>query len=82
VYLSAAYTLLRARVGEKAAERPLFRDDRAAHELFTSRIRFYRMSDLTIEIREDETPAEIVERLLLEFPKPFLESTRTPGRRV
>lgn len=82
VYLSAAYTLLRARVGEKAAERPLFRDDRAAHELFTSRIRFYRMSDLIIEIREEETPAEIVERLLLEFPKPFLESTRASGRRI
>jgi shikimate kinase len=76
VYLSAPYALLRSRIGDKAAERPLFRDDLATHELYANRIRFYRMSDVTIEIREDETPAEIVERLLLELPKTFLESAR------
>ncbi len=81
VYLSAPYSLLRARVGEKAAERPLFRDDVAAHELYASRIRYYRMSDLTIEIREEETPGEIVERLLLELPKGFLETARRTARR-
>lgn len=69
VYLSAPYALLRSRIGEKAAERPLFRDDVVAHELFTSRIRYYRMSDVTIDIRDDETPAEIVERVLLELPR-------------
>src|SRR5712692_5627025 len=72
VYLSAPYALLRGRIGAKAAERPMFRDDLATHELFTSRIRYYRMSDVTLEIREEETPAEIVERLLLELPKGFL----------
>ena len=76
VYLSAPYSLLRSRVGTKAAERPLFRDDIAAHELFASRIRYYRMCDITIEIREEETPGEIVERLILELPKGFLESAR------
>ena len=76
VYLSAPYAVLRTRVGDKAAERPLFRDDVSAHELYASRIRFYRMSDLTIEIREEETPAEIVERLLLELPKSLLDSAR------
>ena len=74
VYLSAPYALLRARIGDKAAERPLFRDDVAAHELYASRIRYYRMADITIEIREEETPGEIVERLLLELPKGVLES--------
>lgn len=69
VYLSAPYLLLRTRIGDKAAERPLFRDDVATHELYGSRIRYYRMCDLTIEMREDETPAEIVERLLFELPK-------------
>jgi hypothetical protein len=34
------------------------------------------MSDLTIEIREEETPSEIVERLVLELPKSVLDSTR------
>lgn len=80
VFLSAPYAVLRNRIGEKAAERPMFRDDVAAHELYNSRLRFYRMSDVTIEIREEETPGEIVERILLELPKGFLESKRRPRR--
>jgi len=82
VYLSAPYALLRSRIGDKAAERPLFRDDLATHELYTSRIRYYRMSDVTLEIREEETPAEIVERLLLELPKGFLDSAKKVVRRT
>ena len=81
VYLSAPYALLRARVGDKASVRPLFNDDLATHELYASRIRYYRMADLTIEIREEETPPEIVERLLLELPKSVLEATRRTGWR-
>jgi shikimate kinase len=76
VYLSAPYALLRARVGEKAADRPLFTDDLATHELYANRIRYYRMADITIEVREEETPTEIVERMVLELPKSVLESTR------
>jgi shikimate kinase len=75
VYLSAPYALLRARVGTKD-DRPLFRDDISTHELYANRIRYYRMADLTIEVREEETPAEIVERLVLELPKSVLESAR------
>ncbi|HYM59708.1 MAG TPA: shikimate kinase [Thermoanaerobaculia bacterium] len=83
VYLSAPYALLRQRIGEKAAERPLFRDDLATHELYKLRVKYYRMSDIAIEIREEETPAEIVERLLLELPKSFLDSIRkTTWRRA
>src|SRR5687768_14326110 len=69
VYLSVSYSLLRTRIGDKAGDRPLFRDDVAAHELYASRVRFYRMADLTLEVREEETPAEVVERLLLELPR-------------
>jgi len=58
----------------------MFRDDVAAHELFNSRLRFYRMCDLTVEIREEETPGEIAERIILELPKPFLESKRRMRR--
>jgi shikimate kinase len=75
VYLSAPYALLRSRVSTKD-DRPLFRDDLATHELYANRIRYYRMSDITIEIREEETPVEIVERLLLELPKNLLESAK------
>jgi shikimate kinase len=69
VYLSAPYALLRGRIGEKAAERPMFRDDIAAHELYNTRLRFYKMSDIILDIREDETPLEIVERIVHELPR-------------
>jgi shikimate kinase len=82
VYLSAPYSLLRSRIGDKAAERPLFRDDKATHELYNARIRYYRMSDIQIEVREEETPNEIVERLMLELPKGFLETARRAARRI
>lgn len=83
VYLAAPYALLRLRAGEKAEERPLFNDDLATHELYASRIRYYRMADLTLEIREPETPAEIVERMVLELPKSVLDSARrTAWRRA
>jgi shikimate kinase len=75
VYLSASYALLRSRIGSKD-DRPLFRDDLSTHELYANRIRYYRMSDLTIDIREEETPAEIVERLMLELPKNVLDAAR------
>lgn len=81
VYLSVPYSLLRSRIGDKATERPLFRDDVAAHELYGNRIRYYRMADITIEVREEETTNEIVERLLLELPKGFLDTPhRAPWR--
>jgi shikimate kinase len=82
VYLSAPYALLRARIGTKAADRPLFTDDISTHELYANRIRYYRMSDLTIEVREEETPTEIVERLVLELPKMALESSRRSTRKA
>jgi len=69
VYLSAPYSLLRSRIGEKAAERPMFRDDVAAHELYNTRLRFYKMSDIILDIRDDETPMEIVERIVHELPR-------------
>lgn len=84
VYLSAPYALLRARIGTKD-DRPLFRDDLSTHELYANRIRYYRMSDLTLDIREEETPVEIVERLLLELPKNVLDAARRSawsGRRA
>jgi shikimate kinase len=80
VFLSAPYTLLRSRIGDKAAERPMFRDDVAAHELYNSRLRFYRMCDITVEIREEETPGEIAERIVLELPKGFLDSRKRAWR--
>lgn len=76
VYLSASYALLRARVAGKAEVRPLFKDDLSTHELYANRTRYYRMADLTIEVREQELPAEVAERLMLELPKSVLEAAR------
>jgi shikimate kinase len=81
VYLSAPYALLRGRMEEKVTERPLLRDDVSTHELYSSRIRYYRMADVTMEIREDQTPAEIVERLILDLPKGFLDAPRATAWR-
>ncbi|HEX6083443.1 MAG TPA: shikimate kinase [Thermoanaerobaculia bacterium] len=86
VFLSAPYALLRARIGRKE-DRPLFRDDLSTHELYANRIRYYRMADITIDVREEETPVEIVERLVLELPKNVLDAARrsnvrSSGRRA
>lgn len=81
VYLAAPYALLRSRMDDKAGERPLLRDDVSTHELYASRIRYYRMADHTIEVREEHTPGEIVERLILGLPKGFLDSARPAARR-
>jgi shikimate kinase len=75
VFLSATYALLRTRIDTKD-DRPLFRDDISTHELYANRIRYYRMADIAIDVREDETPMEIVERLVLELPKNVLDAAR------
>jgi len=69
VFLAAPYNVLRNRIGYKAAERPMFRDDVAAHELYNARLRFYKMADVTLDIREDESPLEIVERIVHQLPR-------------
>jgi shikimate kinase len=74
IYLSVPFNVLINRIGDKAAERPLFRDDLATHELYTSRLRYYKMSDLALDIRESETIPEVVERILLELPKATFDS--------
>ena len=83
VFLSAPYALCRSRLADKAGERPLFRDDAAAHDLFVARARYYRMCDITVDVRETETPAELAERIILELPKSAFESSSksAPWRR-
>lgn len=72
IYLAAPFALLRHRIGEKAAERPMFRDSMAAHDLYQYRLKYYRLSDITIELRETETAAEVVERIVMLLPKEFV----------
>ncbi len=72
VYLSAPFQTLVGRIGEKAVERPMFRDEESLLELYQYRLRYYKMSDVTVEIREGESVPEIVERLLIQLPKEAL----------
>lgn len=76
VYLAAPFALLRSRIGEKAAERPMFRDDVATHDLYQYRLKYYKLADLTLEIREDATLPEVVSRLVLMLPP----EARDPAR--
>jgi shikimate kinase len=76
VYLSAPFSLVMARSRDKSAERPMFRSDDAALDLFLSRLKYYKLADLTVEIREDQPPAEIVERLLHAMPREAITKAR------
>jgi shikimate kinase len=74
IHLSAPFPLLRTRIGDKAAERPMFRDDLATHELYKNRLRFYNAADMTVEIRDDQTVHELAARILLELPRGVLSA--------
>ena len=78
VYLSAPYALVRSRVTGKD-DRPLFRDDVSAHELYATRSRFYRLADITLDVREEDTPSELAERIILELPREVRESILRPN---
>jgi shikimate kinase len=79
VYLSAPFAVLRTRIGDKAAERPLFRDDLATLELYQYRLKYYKMSDLTVEIRPEEIAPEIAERIIMQLPKEFRSMASRSG---
>lgn len=81
VYVAAPFALLKGRIGTRAAERPMFRDELAAHDLYQQRLRYYKLSDITIDIREEETTAEIVERIVLQLPKSVLGGERRDRNR-
>lgn len=80
IYLSAPFTVLRGRISDKAAERPLFRDDLATLELYQYRLKYYKMSDLTVDVRQDETSAEVAERLIMMLPREVRGMSRAGGK--
>lgn len=77
VHLAAPLHTLLRRIGDKAAERPMFRDEESLRELYQYRLRYYKMSDITLDIRDDESIPEVVERLLIQLPREARE--RLPG---
>jgi shikimate kinase len=69
VHLAAPMQTLYRRIDDKAAERPMFRDEESLRELYLYRARYYKMSDITLDIRDDESVHEVVERLLMQLPR-------------
>jgi len=81
VYIQAPIAVLMRRIGEKAAERPMFRDEASLRELYQYRLRYYKMADITLDIREEESVAEITERMIMQLPKELFGAlSRRPGR--
>jgi len=71
VFLHPAFETLARRIGPLGkTERPLFRDEASALALYRERLAGYRRADRTLEIGAQETPAEIVARILLELRLP------------
>jgi shikimate kinase len=81
VYLAAPFQLLRGRISDKAAERPMFRNDQATHDLYQSRLKYYRLSDVTVDMKEPQTPNEVAERILMLLPREALNHLRGGGSR-
>lgn len=69
VHLSAPFDVIAARLAGKHDQRPLFRSEQAAFELFTARQVHYRLADVAVTISPHETPREIAERVLLSLPR-------------
>jgi shikimate kinase len=66
IWLNPTFQTLVARVGALGKrDRPLFRDEAAAFDLYRSRLDQYRGSDLKIDIDGDELPEEVAARIAL-----------------
>ena len=68
VHLDVPFDLVASRLEGKRDERPLFRDPVQAFRLYSSRLEFYRLADISLAIRGDETGEEIAQRILLALP--------------
>lgn len=66
VWLNPTFATLVARIGPLGkADRPLFRDEAAAFDLYRERLRFYRAADLTLDVDAEATPAELASRIVM-----------------
>ena len=63
VFLDVPFEALSARLGGKAADRPLFRSVEEARQLYETRRPFYRMADLTVSVSPDTTVDDLVQRI-------------------
>lgn len=76
VHLAAPFDVIASRIGSRHEDRPLFRDERAAFELYNSRQVHYRLADVAVAITPAETPKEIAERVVLALPRGIERTSR------
>ena len=66
VWLDPPFSVITERIGGLGKlDRPLFRDEAQALELYRGRLPIYRRSDLRLGIERGETPEEVAARLAL-----------------
>jgi shikimate kinase len=66
VWLNPAFVTIALRIGHSGkVDRPLFRDEAQALQLYRQRLPLYQRADWTIDVGAEETPEEIVGRLRL-----------------
>jgi shikimate kinase len=71
VWLNPSFATLVARIGPLGkADRPLFKDEASAFDLYRERLRFYRAADLTIDVDAAATPTELASRILMSLKLP------------
>lgn len=64
VWLNPEFATIVGRLGGLEKDRrPLFRDETSAFDLYRARLASYRTADLRIDVRPEETPAEVTERV-------------------
>jgi shikimate kinase len=66
VFLNPTFGALSRRIAaDGKSDRPLFRDERQALELYRARLPLYRSADFVLDIADDESPEEVASRAAL-----------------
>lgn len=78
VWLHPAFSTIVRRIGGSGKEdRPLFRDEMQAFDLYRERLPVYRSADVVCEVGGDEEASEVAARLALQLEPKLAERTCT-----
>lgn len=76
VHLAAPFDVIASRIRSRHEDRPLFRNEEAAFELYKARQVHYRLADVAVAITQTETAREIAERVILALPRGIERTSR------
>ncbi|HXO20053.1 MAG TPA: shikimate kinase, partial [Thermoanaerobaculia bacterium] len=65
VFLNPTFSTIVARIGRGKLDRPLFRDDVQALNLYRERLPAYRRADVTVDVAAAESAGEVASRIAL-----------------